>query len=428
MLRARSLAVAAGASAAAAAWRPAWSDGGRPHQTGGQVGSGMPGDATTRVHKIVITGGPCAGKTTAMSKLSLRLQNLGFAVYVVPELATLTITGGASPATMARPEFLKWETAILKAQMELEDTFEEIARGCSAERHSVLLIDRGTMDVLAYMGHDDFKEVLEENNWTVPSLRDKRYNAVIHLQTAALGASEFYTLENNHARMEAPAEAIALDKRLSHAWVGHNRLVIIDNRPTGGFEDKMVRTMQAVCECVGAPVPRAKPRWWIVELRGAIDIPYAEWELEHMFLTTSSPEIKESRITRKVHAGATVYHHRLVGETIGDEVSRSERTISMREYKALKAQADPTRLPIRKTRRAFIWKNDYYMLDTFHEPRSAAGVTTLFVERPVDPNSPPDELPAFIKLREDVTTKVWFSSYDAWNRKVEGPKDEHAIG
>ena len=85
------------------------------------------------------------------------------------------------------------------------------------------------------MGQVAVKEVLEENNWTVSALRDKRYNAVIHLQTAALGASEFYTLENNHARMEAPAEAIALDKRLSHAWVGHNRLVIIDNRPTGGF-------------------------------------------------------------------------------------------------------------------------------------------------------------------------------------------------
>ena len=69
-----------------------------------------------------------------------------------------------------------------------------------------------------------------------------------------------------------------------------------------------------------------------------------------------------------MHAGATVYHHRLVGETIGDEVSRSERTISMREYKALKAQADPTRLPIRKTRRAFIWKNDW-RARPFHEPR-----------------------------------------------------------
>ena len=36
-----------------------------------------------RVHRIVITGGPCAGKTTAMAKLSLRLQNMGFDVFVV---------------------------------------------------------------------------------------------------------------------------------------------------------------------------------------------------------------------------------------------------------------------------------------------------------------------------------------------------------
>ena len=39
-----------------------------------------------RVHRIVITGGPCAGKTTAMAKLSLRLQNMGFDVFVVPEV------------------------------------------------------------------------------------------------------------------------------------------------------------------------------------------------------------------------------------------------------------------------------------------------------------------------------------------------------
>ena len=55
-----------------------------------------------RVHRIVITGGPCAGKTTAMAKLSLRLQNMGFDVFVVPEVATLTITGGAKPGTTER--------------------------------------------------------------------------------------------------------------------------------------------------------------------------------------------------------------------------------------------------------------------------------------------------------------------------------------
>jgi len=42
---------------------------------------------------------------------------------------------------------------------------------------------------------------LEEFNWTVPQLRDQRYEAVVHLVTAAIGAERFYTLENNKARM-----------------------------------------------------------------------------------------------------------------------------------------------------------------------------------------------------------------------------------
>ena len=31
-------------------------------------------------------------------------------------------------------------------------------------------------------------QVLEEFNWTVPQLRDQRYEAVVHLVTAAIGA------------------------------------------------------------------------------------------------------------------------------------------------------------------------------------------------------------------------------------------------
>ena len=44
-------------------------------------------------------------------------------------------------------------------------------------------------------------QVLEEFNWTIPQLRDQRYEAVVHLVTAAIGAERFYTLENNKARM-----------------------------------------------------------------------------------------------------------------------------------------------------------------------------------------------------------------------------------
>ncbi len=85
-------------------------------------------------------------------------------------------------------------------------------------------------------------QVLEEFNWTVPQLRDQRYEAVVHLVTAAIGAERFYTLENNKARMESRPEAIALDGRLARAWVGHNALHVVENG-SGSFEEKIRKTV-----------------------------------------------------------------------------------------------------------------------------------------------------------------------------------------
>jgi hypothetical protein len=39
--------------------------------------------------------------------------------------------------------------------------------------------------------------------------------------SAADGAEEFYTGQNNEARYENVTEAKALDKKLINAWVGH---------------------------------------------------------------------------------------------------------------------------------------------------------------------------------------------------------------
>jgi len=310
-----------------------------------------------RLHRIVITGGPCAGKTTAMSKLSLRLQNMGFAVFVVPEIATLTITGGADPGSYSKAQHRDWEVAVLRLQLHLEDGFSEIAERCAlAEgKHAVLLMDRGTMDVLAYVGKDAFDELMEENGWTVPQLRDNRYEAVVHLVTAAIGAEDFYTLENNKARMESRDEAIELDGKLSRAWVGHNSLHVIENR-RGSFEEKMRRCVDVVCQSLGVPGPRATPRWWIVDLVDDVplELEHAEWNLEHIFLKTSDGT--ESRITRKsAEHGPTTYHHRVRGEMVDGEHSTSERTLSVREFKALLKTRDPGRLKIKKTRRAFLW-------------------------------------------------------------------------
>lgn len=47
-----------------------------------------------RVHKICLTGGPCAGKTTGLAYISEKLREKGYNVFVVPEASTLIGTGG----------------------------------------------------------------------------------------------------------------------------------------------------------------------------------------------------------------------------------------------------------------------------------------------------------------------------------------------
>jgi predicted ATPase len=41
------------------------------------------------VYKVVLTGGPCAGKTTSLSRLRIFFEGLGWKVYTVPEIPTL---------------------------------------------------------------------------------------------------------------------------------------------------------------------------------------------------------------------------------------------------------------------------------------------------------------------------------------------------
>ena len=49
------------------------------------------------ITKIVITGGPCAGKSTAISWVQNAFTQMGYTVLFVPETATELITGGVAP-------------------------------------------------------------------------------------------------------------------------------------------------------------------------------------------------------------------------------------------------------------------------------------------------------------------------------------------
>lgn len=107
--------------------------------------------------RILLTGGPCAGKTTAIADVTQDLTQLGYKVLVVPEAATTLMKGGAFIVSTGFTETqgLMFQKVLMKLQVALEDSFIEIgklaAHGQSPQHDIVVLIDRGLMDGSAYV-------------------------------------------------------------------------------------------------------------------------------------------------------------------------------------------------------------------------------------------------------------------------------------
>ena len=118
----------------------------------------------------------------------------------------------------------------------LEDIFLETA--IESDQKTVIICDRGVMDGKAYTSQQCWQALLDETAWSTIQLRDRRYEAVVHLVTAANGAEKYYTGDNNQARYETVEEAKALDNKLINAWVGHPHFTIIENN-SDGFENKI---------------------------------------------------------------------------------------------------------------------------------------------------------------------------------------------
>ena len=161
------------------------------------------GEADMEIAKIVITGGPCAGKSTAMSWIQNAFSKMGYAVLFVPETATELITGGVAPWTCGTN--VDYQKCQLKLQ--LEKVFELAARTMDTEK-VLIVCDRGALDNKAYMNETEFAEAMKSIGSNEVELRDN-YDAVFHLVTAAKGAEEFYTTANNSARTETVTEAAA---------------------------------------------------------------------------------------------------------------------------------------------------------------------------------------------------------------------------
>jgi predicted ATPase len=164
--------------------------------------------------RIVLTGGPGAGKTAV---LELIRQWFCIHVQVLPESAGI-VFGGGFPRAEADGVRRAAQRAIFYVQRELEVAAD-------FEDSAIVLCDRGTIDGAAYWPED--QGFWEAVGTTRPEQLD-RYAAVIHLRTPPEGAG--YN-QQNPLRIESAAEAARIDERIAKAWDGHPRRFLVPPAP-----------------------------------------------------------------------------------------------------------------------------------------------------------------------------------------------------
>ena len=319
------------------------------------------GASAVEITKIVITGGPCAGKTTAMSWIQSNFSKLGYTVLFVPETATELITGGVAPWTCGtNADFQK---CLMKLQLEKEKIFEQGASTMPVEK-VLLVCDRGALDNKAYMSALDFAAVVSSLGCNEVELRDS-YDAVFHMVTAAKGAQQFYTTANNAARTETVEQAAELDDKLIAAWTGHPHLRIIDN--AAGFEEKLKKLIGEITAFLGEPEPFEIERKFLIEypdVEKLEKLPNCQRvEIIQTYLTT--PEGEESRVRQRGADGNYIYTQTTKKKVTDVKRVEVERRLSKDEYLRLLMDADPNCRPIRKTRYCLTYDNQYFEIDVY---------------------------------------------------------------
>ena len=106
------------------------------------------------IFRIVITGGPCAGKTTAMSWIQNAFTRKGWLVLFVDETATQLSSGGA-PWKLTRNN-REYQYRVTQLMLAKEEVFTAVARTFEADK-VLVVCDRGALDNRAYMTDEDFQ-------------------------------------------------------------------------------------------------------------------------------------------------------------------------------------------------------------------------------------------------------------------------------
>ncbi len=351
---------------------------------------------TKSITRIVLTGGPAAGKTTLISRILKEFKaEDGWRVITIPETATDLISGfGIRPfgncVSMEDFQYLVISDQLHKEKLALW------AAEMVPEDKVLIIYDRGVFDDKAYITDEQFTETLAYFGKTEEEILSG-YDAVIHLVTCAKGAEYAYNF-GNEARYETVEMAREKDDLTLRAWSAHPARYIIDN--SVDFEDKINRSMAQIYRLVGQSAPEPGKRKYLIEMPdlAVIREKYNALDMDMMqtYLSSNNQNI-ERRVRQQKNGRNYLYFY--TEKRIGEDGTRwvTERHISEKEYVAYLMEGDTSLHTVRKTKHRFAYGDKRLDIDVypFSEDKAILFVNGASSESPV--------LPGEIKILREIT-------------------------
>lgn len=369
-----------------------------------------------KIWKLVLTGGPCGGKTTGQARLSTFFENLGWKVYRVPETATVLLGGGVNFGDLPNYAAIEFQENLLRTMIQIENTFFSLAE--ASDRNCLVICDRGTMDASAFVSKDQWDEILVRNGCDEVSIRDNRYHQVVHMVTSAKGAHEFYSIVDHATRKEGLEEAKERDTKAAEAWIGHPYVDVIDN--STDFETKINRLISAVATKMGINIgDRLKVNSRKVKFAVNLPLPkdsmfpnFRDFEVVHHYLQTTSRNM-QSRLRKRGRMGKWSFIHTIRKQVAG-QVIEVKTPLTHRDYVHLLEQQDPLHFTVNKIRRCFLYNNQYFQLDMYKEPCHPRCKGLMFLETytTLEPVDLIKTLPTFLNIDNEVTGDAAFSMFN----------------
>ena len=318
---------------------------------------------SAKIWKIVLTGGPCSGKTTALTTIYEKFsQHVN--VICVPETATMTFRAGVriNPSSYTFEQLIVFTRELVKMQVGIEDYFESLAR--LSNQPTLIVCDRGAVDTFAYCSAEVRSRVLQDAGWDMDFLCNRRYDLVIHLVTCANGASAFYNLNNNEARFESVEEAVRIDGRIRKVWMGHPAFTIIDNSGAS-FTNKLERALSCAGHFVNIPEKKSVKKFLLKTFVTANDVPaelHALSFTERIIFLKRHDEGRFDYIVRKRFQNSNnelfLYRARYLADKEESRVEVS-RKIDKELFRNFAQQKDPETRELLRATHTFVWDDGH---------------------------------------------------------------------